>query len=113
MKKSLDQLEEKILVSHTEYENIENDIRRQEEKLEDGYRKMQECTIRSDEIRRKMIEEEQTASEMKSGIAVLENDIKHSETAVTSAEKDISECEITRQSLIEQQEEIIKNIADS
>lgn len=111
MKKSLDQLEEKILVSHTEYENIENDIRRQEEKLEDGYRKMQECTIRSDEIRRKMIEEEQTASEMKSGIAVLENDIKHSETAVTSAEKDISECEITRQSLIEQQEEIIKNIA--
>lgn len=110
MKKLLDQLEEKILVSRTEYENIGNDIRQQEEKLEDGYRKMQESTIRSDEIRRRMIEEEQTASEMKSGIAVLENDIKHSETAVNSAEKDVSETEKTRQSLIGHRENIIKNI---
>lgn len=110
MKKSLEQLEEKILVSRTEYENIENDIHQQEQKLEDGYRKMQECTIRSDEIRRKMIEEEQRSSEMKSGIAVLENDIKHSETAVVSAEKEISETENTKRLLTEQRDSIIKNI---
>lgn len=110
MKKSLEQLEEKILVSRTEYENIENDIRQQEQKLENGYRKMQECTIRSDEIRRKMIEEEQTSSEMKSGIAVLENDIKHSENAVILAEKEISENDSKNWLLNEQRENIIKNI---
>jgi len=110
MKQSLEQLEENILVSRTEYENIENDIRKQEQKLEDGYRKMQESTIRSDEIRRRMIEEEQTASEMKSGIAVLENDIKHSETAIVSAEREISESEKTKQLLVEQRKNIAENI---
>lgn len=111
MKNTLEQLEEKILVSRTEYENIGNDIRQQEQKLEDGYRQMQECTIRSDEIRRRMIEEEQKSSEMKSGIAVLENDIKHSETAVIAAEKSVAETEANRQSLIEQRSGIIENIA--
>lgn len=110
MTKNLEQLEEKILVSRTEYENIENDIRQQEQKLEEGYRKMQESTIRSDEIRRKMIEEEQNASEMKSEIAVLENDIKHSETDILSAEKGISETEITKQTLIQKHKDSLENI---
>ncbi|MCM1507036.1 MAG: chromosome segregation protein SMC [Ruminococcus flavefaciens] len=110
MKKSLERLEEKILVSRTEYENIENDIREQEKKLEDGYRKMQESTIRSDEIRRKMLEEEKTASEMKSGIAVLENDIKHSGQSVLSYENDMAGYEKTRLTLTEQRENILKNI---
>lgn len=110
MTKNLEQLEEKILVSRTEYENIENDIRQQEQKLEEGYRKMQESTIRSDEIRRKMIEEEQNASEMKSEIAVLENDIKHSETDILSAEKGISETETTKQTLIQKHKDSLENI---
>ena len=110
MKKSLEELEEKILISRTEYENIENDIQEQEKKLEDGYRKMQESTIKSDEIRRKMIEEEQSASEMKSGIAVLENDIKHSKNAIISAEKSISGYEDTKKSLDTQKQKIIQNI---
>ncbi|MDE6539232.1 MAG: chromosome segregation protein SMC [Ruminococcus sp.] len=110
MKKSLEELEEKILVSRTEYENIENDIQEQEKKLEDGYRKMQESTIKSDEIRRKMIEEEQLASEMKSKIAVLENDIKHAENAIISAEKSISGYDDTKKSLDEQKQKIIENI---
>lgn len=110
MTKNLEQLEEKILVSRTEYENIENDIRQQEQKLEEGYRKMQESTIRSDEIRRKMIEEEQNASEMKSEIAVLENDIKHSETDILSAEKGISETETIKQTLIQKHKDSLENI---
>lgn len=110
MKKTSGQLEEKILVSRTEYENIQNDIKQQEQKLEDGYRRMQECTIKSDEIRRKMLAEEQTASEMKSAIAVLQNDIKHSETAVVMAEKSVDENEKTKQSLIVQRGSISENI---
>lgn len=112
MKKTLEQLEEKILVSRTEYENIENDIREQEKKLDDGYRKMQESTVKSDELRRKMLEEEQTASKMKSDTAVLENDIKHCETAKASAEKSIEESEKTRAVLMGQRKKAEESISE-
>ncbi|MDE5619918.1 MAG: chromosome segregation protein SMC [Ruminococcus sp.] len=112
MKKTLEQLEEKILISRTEYENIENDIREQEKKLDEGYRKMQESTVRSDELRRKMLEEEQTASKMKSDTAVLENDIKHCETTKFSAEKSIEESEKTRAVLISQRKNVEESISN-
>ncbi|MCM1357414.1 MAG: AAA family ATPase [Prevotella sp.] len=110
MKQNLEKLEEKILISRTEYENIENDIQEQERHLENGYRKMQECTIKSDEIRRKMIEEEQASSEMKSQIAVLENDIKHSGNDIVSAEKSIEEFHKTKNSLTEKKRESVQFI---
>ena len=99
LKLKLDQLDEKILVSRGEYENIENDIQRQEEKIQDGYRNMQQSTVRSDELRRKMLEEEQSASELKSDIAVFENDIRHCEEAIKSAERRIADSEASRKSL--------------
>ncbi|MDE6833519.1 MAG: AAA family ATPase, partial [Ruminococcus sp.] len=91
MKHNLEKLEEKILISKTEYENIQNDIQEQERQLEDSYSKMQECNKKSDEVRRKMLEEEQISSEMKSQIAVLENDIKHSGNDIVIAEKSIGD----------------------
>ncbi len=102
MKAKLDQLDEKLLVSRGEYENIENDIRSEEQKIEDGYRTMQECTVRSDELRRKMLEEEQEASEMKSGIAVFENDIKHCQEAIEAAKRSIESSEEMKASLMEE-----------
>ncbi|MBQ8296680.1 MAG: chromosome segregation protein SMC [Ruminococcus sp.] len=112
LKQKLDKLDEKILVSRSEYENIENDIQRQEEKIQDGYRKMQQSTVKSDELRRKMLEEEQSASELKSDIAVFENDIRHCEEAVRSAEKSISDSENTRKSLESELEQSRKKLAE-
>ncbi len=111
MNLKLQQLEEEILISHTEYENIERDIHQQECALEDCYRKMQESTIRSDEIRRKMIEEEQNSSELKSEIAVLENDIKHSEISIISTEQSISEMEKNIELLNVKHKNAIENIS--
>lgn len=111
MNLKLQQLEEEILISHTEYENIERDIHQQEYALEDCYRKMQESTIRSDEIRRKMIEEEQNSSELKSEIAVLENDIKHSEISIISTEQSISEMEKNIELLNVKHKNAIENIS--
>lgn len=111
MNLKLKQLEEDILISHTEYENIERDIHQQEYALEDCYRKMQESTIRSDEIRRKMIEEEQNSSKLKSEIAVLENDIKHSEISIISTEQSISEMEKNIKSLNIKHKNAIENIS--
>jgi chromosome segregation protein len=60
---------------------------------------MQECTIKQDELRTKMIEEEQSASGMKSEIAVFENDIRHCNEAIESAKKSIQNSEGTRKRL--------------
>lgn len=100
LKTQLEQLEEKILIKQNEYENIENDIQNEEDKISEGYRKMQESTIRSDELRRKMLEEEQEASEMKSGIAVYENDIKHCNEAIEAAKNSIEGSEDSKKSLL-------------
>ena len=110
LKAKLDGIDEKILVSRSEYENIENDIQREEQKIQDGYRKMQESTIRSDELRRKMLEEEQAASEMKSGIAVFENDIKHCREAIEAAQKSIDSSGAAHEELIRQREEAEKEL---
>lgn len=112
LKGKLDTLDEKILVSRNEYENIGNDIRREEEKISEGYRRMQESTVKSDELRRKMIEEEQEASEMKSGIAVFENDIKHCEEAISAAQKNIRHSEKNRQALLKGKKLAENRIAD-
>ena len=100
LKEKLDGIEEKILISKSEYENIENDIQREEQKIEDGYRRMQESTKLSDELRQKMLAEEQEASDMKSGIAVLENDIKHCREAIEAAQKNIDNAEETKNALL-------------
>ncbi|MBE6862288.1 MAG: chromosome segregation protein SMC [Ruminococcus sp.] len=110
LKGKLDALDEKILVSRSEYENIESDIQRQEEKRQEGYRKMQECTVKSDEIRMKMIEEEQSASDLKSDIAVFENDIRYSREAAESARKSIENSEQLKKKLEEEREAAKKQL---
>lgn len=112
LKGKLDTLDEKILVSRNEYENIGNDIRHEEEKISAGYQHMQESTVKSDELRRKMIEEEQEASEMKSGIAVFENDIKHCEEAISAAQKNIVNSKKNKQLLIEGKKSAENRAAD-
>ena len=112
MKLRLDELDGKILVNKNEYENIENDIQREEQKIADGIRKMQESTMRADELRRKMLEEEQTASDMKSGIAVLENDIKHCNEAVETAQKNIDSSEDAKKELEKERKAAMDGIAE-
>ena len=104
------QLDEKILAAKGEYNTLESDIQRQEEKSKEGFRKMQECTMRSDELRRKMIEEEQISSEKKANIAVYENDIKHCEETVKLSEKSIADSAQTEKNIILRKENLIKKL---
>ncbi|MGN0613990.1 MAG: chromosome segregation protein SMC, partial [Porcipelethomonas sp.] len=84
LKGRLDELENELLVNKTEYENIQNDIDREEEKIKEGYRKIQESTVSIEDIREKILETEQSSSQYKSDIAVCENDISHSEGSLAS-----------------------------
>ena len=52
LKEKQRQLDEKILAAKGEYDILESDIQRQEEKSQAGFRKMQECTMRSDDAAR-------------------------------------------------------------
>lgn len=108
----MNELDEKLLKGKSEYESIENDIAREEQKIEDAYRKMQESTIRSDELRRKMIEEEQSASEMKSGIAVLENDIKHCNDAIEAAQNSIDNAAENKKALELEKKAAVEKLAE-
>ncbi len=112
LRDKLEKLDEKILVSRNEYENIENDIQHEEQKIQDAIRKMQESTIKQDEIRRKMLEEEQSASDMKSGIAVLENDIRHCNEAIEAARLNITDSEGVRKKLEKERKNAEKKIAE-
>lgn len=112
LKQKLDKLDEKILLSQGEYESIENDIQREEERLQEGFRRMQECTMKSDELRRKMIEEEQTSSQKKSDIAVFENDIAHCQEAIRAAKRNIEEADETKRDLRLQLRDADKRIAE-
>ncbi|MBO4876508.1 MAG: chromosome segregation protein SMC [Ruminococcus sp.] len=105
LKTKLTDLDNKMLSSRSEYESLENDIAAEEEKLQEGYRRMQECTMRSDELNRKMLEEEQDSSGKKADIAVYENDIKHCEEAIRSAKRSIEDSGERRIDLISQKKE--------
>ena len=112
LKDKLTKLDDKILVSKGEYENLENDIEKEEQRLQDGFRRMQESTMKSDELRRKMLEEEQTSSEKKSDIAVFENDISYCKSAIEAAKKSIAESGKTKSDLEGKRAEAEKRIEE-
>ncbi len=74
-------LEEKLLLSRTEYENAERDIADEEEKIQNGYRLMQQCSVEAEEAHARVAQLREFAAQTKAEIAVLKNDIVHHEEA--------------------------------
>ncbi len=74
-------LEEKLLLSRTEYENTERDIADEDAKIQNGYRLMQQCSLEAEEAHAKVAQLREFAAQTRSEIAVLKNDIIHHEEA--------------------------------
>jgi chromosome segregation protein len=74
-------LEEKLLLSRTEYENKEKDIAAEEEKIQNCYRTMQQCSVEAEEAHTKIKQLRSQAAQAQADIAVWKNDIIHSEEA--------------------------------
>lgn len=87
LKEKLDVLENSILMNKNEYQNIQNDIEREEQKINEGYRKIQESSVKVEQIRDMILETEKKSSDFKSDIAVFENDIAHSRKSIVSIEE--------------------------
>ena len=78
----LRELADKQLVSRTEYESAEKTIAAEEEKIQEGYRRMQQFSVEAEETRSSIRTLQETAAQASSDIAVWKNDILHSEEAL-------------------------------
>ncbi len=81
LQEKLKGLTEKLLVSRTEYENAERDIADEEEKIQSCYRTMQQCSVEAEEAHVRVAQLRELAAQTRAEIAVLKNDIVHSEEA--------------------------------
>lgn len=84
LKVKIDKISEDSLIYTAQYENIENQIERNEKEIQLAYDKMRDITLRIDEYKTLILETERSSSDYKSGIAVCENDIQHSESVIRS-----------------------------
>lgn len=117
LRSKLDDLENALLINKNEYENIQNDIEREEIKINEGYQKIQESSVKVERLREQILEAEKRASQYKSDIAVFENDISHSNTSLDSIKErkiSLSENEIKNKTVIESKlKEIERIISES
>ncbi len=86
LQQKLKTLEEKFIVSQTEYENAERDILQEEEKVQQCYLKMQEYSVEADEAHTLVRELRKQTAQAQADIAVLKNDVIHHQEAVKLAQ---------------------------
>lgn len=116
LKRTLTELEEKILSCTAEYEALTRELDEIDESLDENNIGRAKCTDRIEELRELIHNTEQISSEANSKIAVLENDIKHINEAVKGFEEQIlktqnSDSEFKEQ--IDKKEAELLNLAES
>lgn len=104
MQEKLKALGNSLLVSRTAYEDAERNLSEEEQKIQDCYRTMQQCSVEAEEARRLTAELRETASALNAEIAVLKNEIVHQEEAVRLSKQQHSEELQTQERLIGQLE---------
>ena len=87
LKKSLDEISDKLLISTNEYNGVEADISRLEDELTKLSESMQENALRTEELRNRILESERANTQIHSDIAVCENEIHHANEAIEKIKK--------------------------
>lgn len=87
LKKSLEELSDKLLISTNEYNGIESDITRLEDEIQSLSDKMQDNTLHIEEMKAEILETERSNTQIHADIAVCENDIHHCEENIADIEK--------------------------
>ena len=108
LKEKITGLEDELLIAKTEYENIQSDIEREEEKIKEGYRRIQESSAAADDLKDKILKTEQSSSQYRSDIAVCENDISHSEGMIEQLSQRKSDLEKSGERAVAQAEEKLR-----
>ena len=87
LKKNLEELSDKLLISTNEYNGIEADISRLENEISDLSEKMNNNLIIIEEMRNEILESERSNTQIHADIAVCENEIKHCGETITEINK--------------------------
>ncbi len=109
LKKTLEELTDKLLISTNEYNGVEADISRLEEEISSLSDKMQSNSTYIEEMRGEILESERSNTQIHSDIAVCENDILHCNEAIEEIKK---QQELTLNSNQENRRIIEKKLSD-
>ncbi len=113
LKAAIDKLAEDSLVFTAQYENIESRIEREEQEIQAAYDRMREITLKIDEYKQLILDTERSSSDFRSGIAVCENDIKHSESIIQSLKEKQDNEENARKAVFQKIEELKQKLAEN
>lgn len=87
LKETLDELNEKLLISKAGHENTTAELNRTETESAEFFRGMQDATSKIEQLRSRLLEAEQENQQLHSDIAVFENDITHCKAAIEEIEE--------------------------
>lgn len=87
---NLASLSDTYLQLTAEYENLCNDIAREEEKLQLAFQDMQQATADIEILQNKIVSAEQSSSETAANIAVCENEIRHGNEALSAMQTQLA-----------------------
>ena len=113
LKASVDGIAEKILICNAQYENVENTAEREEQKIQDFYAEMRKSTVRIEELQALILETEQSSAAQKADIAVYENDIEHSRSAIEAIIKRQSDSRASKAELDEKIKAMHERLAET
>ncbi|MCQ2464543.1 MAG: chromosome segregation protein SMC [Oscillospiraceae bacterium] len=113
LSESLKKLSEDSLIYTAQYENIESQIEREEQEIQAAYDKMREISVKIEEYRQLILDTEKESSDVRSAIAVCENDIRHSESIIQSVKDRQNDEENSRKAIFEKIDELKQKLAEN
>lgn len=87
----LQTLSDSYLQLTAEYENLQSDLQREEEKLQLAFQDMQQATIDIEGLQNKIVASEQENADVTAGIAVCKNEMQHSNDKIAEIQQQITE----------------------
>ncbi len=93
LRKKLDSLSDELLLAQAEYHNIECDLESAETQMQDGYRRLQESSVKIETLREEIRRAEEETAQLTAALAVCENDMQHAQQRLGGLEqqaKDVS-----------------------
>lgn len=110
LKQSLEELNDKLLISTNEYNTTESEIARLEDDIRELSDKMQNNTLHIEEMRAEILESERSNTQIHADIAVCRNDIEHCNENIADIEEQqkssLSSSEETRKVIEEKLAEV-------
>lgn len=96
LRQQLQNIEDKYLVSSSEYENLDNDIDKLEQEIAQAYQSMQQVSVKIENIRTEILDTEKNNTSVHSDIAVFENEIVHLKESIKSSHDRIDQINLSK-----------------